>query len=305
MRPLYLKTVNPDKRIHYSLSNIHIYFGTDIDALYYWFCEEVCKLSKVCSLDPIEKVVSWVVKEVKARGSLVIKDPSTHSKREPQMHILRIALQDLEDLSRIGRLNVGSRDRAIEEFKVQLDNRKFQKYVNMTCAFVNDRIAIYNMLDHAAPPYIVAEKSLERPTCENVRAQMANAARPIPPDIWSRHSGSHQVTRDGFSWIYIEPDEDITGLELEYVERPAQGHSGYVIASTIRENRSVPLLIELPGKQNDCCMQAPSCPTLEEHLQTLFPMAKIATAVKIQGGDNVLGRRIHELEFRKNEMMIL
>lgn len=72
---------------------------------------------------------------------------------------------------------------------------------------------------------------------------MINSARHNPPDIWARHTRTHQISRDGVSWTYVEPGEDVSGLDLEYIDRPVPSSSDYMIALTIQNNRDVPVLI--------------------------------------------------------------
>lgn len=80
-------------------------------------------------------------------------------------------------------------------------------------------------------------RSLKYPTCENVRTQLINQGRQISPDLWARQCGSHQLTRDRHSWTYVKPDEDITSMDLEFLDGAEANNENYIVALTLRENR--------------------------------------------------------------------
>jgi len=196
------------------------------------------------------------------RDRVELKDLSTHNRIESQINIIRIGLQDLEDLSRKHRLNTGLRNRSAEESAIQLDDKALRRYVNLIWEYRNDKIVVYDMANPTAQPFIVAgrcphcsclkirgvydtdamrglARSLKYPTCENIRAQLINQGHRISPDLWARHRGSHQLTRDRHSWTYVKLDEDITAMDLEFLDRAAANNENYIVALTLRENRDV------------------------------------------------------------------
>lgn len=69
---------------------------------------------------------------------------------------------------------------------------------------------------------------------------MTRQGRRIPPDLWARQCDSHQLTRDRHSWTYVKPDEDITAMDLEFLDLVPPNFENYMIALTLRENRDVP-----------------------------------------------------------------
>jgi hypothetical protein len=174
-------------------------------------------------------------------------------------------------------------------------------------------------------------------TCGDVIKHLIGRIKPTPQalDLWVRHHGRHQKTRDQFSWEYLPETEDIFVGEmvLEFITRPLSYRDEYIIVLVHENNKDVPGIIGVscshpeltawsnhldvidPEQRFTCRCEAHSppgdsmgrdncrCGTLESHFNSLWPESAVM-ATEIEQND-VLPRSLGSFEPRTNKAMVV
>ncbi|PVF96357.1 hypothetical protein CPB86DRAFT_875028 [Serendipita vermifera] len=248
------------------------------------------------STSEVAKIVERTKEDVNALGPFMIQDPTNASKHhEEAKYILIRGYMDLNKLKvkPYSTNKVQSKlDPAIQADKEDHD----REIAGFSEPETSKTMFVYFMDDPSKGPERIDQDWTQY---MEIVWYITNKHDIEEPDIWIRHKGKHNLTKNGLYWEYVRPkdsiSQDMTSLELDIVDLTSRNR--YIVALLHGEDGSEsPVVLNIGRSGGACCR--PNCGTLQAHLQNNWPTKVITRALRISDRSaDMLSRALNETTF--------